>query len=221
MLLLALHTTDVQASLAVDDGERLVVAEFEAVGARAPSLLAEVDRLLGRAGTNLAACTAIAVTIGPGSFTGVRVGIATAQGLAIARALPVWACGSLIAHAASLRGAGSDAVAVVLDARRGEVFAALYDVRDAVPRVLVPPFCAAPGAAAARLAGAPALGGPGAALVELPGARRVLPAPVPVAAGLVQLVRAGGCRKVAARDVEAEYLRKSDAELQRHGPRAE
>jgi hypothetical protein len=86
----------------------------------------------------------------------------------------------------------------------------------------VPPFCAAPAAAAARLVVTGtvpvAVCGSGAGLVALPGVPVLQRPPSTVAAALARLVRAGGCRAVTARDLEPEYLRKSDAELQRRGP---
>jgi tRNA threonylcarbamoyladenosine biosynthesis protein TsaB len=70
----------------------------------------------------------IAVGLGPGSFTGLRIGIATARALAQARELPIAGVGTLAALAAAIgdrAGAGREALAV-LDARRGQAFAALY-----------------------------------------------------------------------------------------------
>jgi len=224
--LLALHTTDAQASIAVDTGgDAIASVEFAATGAHAPAVLTQVEAVLATAGVSLTACEALAVTLGPGSFTGIRIGIATAQGLAAALGVPIWTCGSLMAHAAACHGTVAGPLAVVLDARRGEVFAALYDVTDPVPRALVPPFCAAPEQAAAHLAAAGPLSitGSGAELVTMP--RTALPAaaivhaPIAVAVALARLVRAGACRKSAPRDIEPDYLRKSDAELERRATR--
>jgi tRNA threonylcarbamoyladenosine biosynthesis protein TsaB len=179
MTLLCLHTTDARASIAIAPGERIEAVEFVASGTHAPGLWVELERLLARAGVTLADCDALAVTVGPGSFTGIRIGIATAQGLGAARGLPIWTCSSLLAHAAAQAGAAAGPLAVVLDARRGEVFAALYDGTDAVPRALIEPFCAVPRRAAAILwrltavaAGARTDCGRGSA----PGRRRSLPA---------------------------------------------
>jgi tRNA threonylcarbamoyladenosine biosynthesis protein TsaB len=224
-----LHTTDARASVAVDPGGAAIASvEFAATGAHAPAVLAQVEAVLATAGASLAACDALAVTLGPGSFTGIRIGIATAQGLAAALGVPIWTCGSLMAHAAACHGTVAGPLAVVLDARRGEVFAALYDVTDPVPRVLVPPFCAAPERAAAQLAAAAAvsaLTGSGAELVATPMGSTSPPtlaivhAPIAIAVALARLVRAGACRKSAPRDIEPEYLRKSDAELGRRATR--
>ena len=67
---------------------------------------------------------AVAIGAGPGSFTGLRIGMATAKGIAFAAGRPLWAVSSLAALAHDL--GGDDAIACVLDARRGEVFAGIY-----------------------------------------------------------------------------------------------
>jgi tRNA threonylcarbamoyladenosine biosynthesis protein TsaB len=92
----------------------------------ATSLLGEVERAVAAAG-GWAAVERIGVGLGPGSFTGVRVGVATARGLGLSRGLPVFGVCTLDALGSGLGDAagGRDRLAIV-DARRGEVFAALY-----------------------------------------------------------------------------------------------
>jgi tRNA threonylcarbamoyladenosine biosynthesis protein TsaB len=124
MLILAFDTaTDVATSALVDDGEVL----GERVS-RAVTLLEDVDALLRQAGARTRDLDALAVGIGPGSFTGVRIGLATARGLAFSLDLPVAGVSTLAALAAGAPGATP-----VIDARRREVFV----LRDE-PQVMLP-----------------------------------------------------------------------------------
>src|SRR4051794_41337741 len=113
MLILAFDTaTDVATSALVADGE--VLGERTS---RAVTLLEDVDALLRQAGARTRDVEALAVGIGPGSFTGVRIGLSTARGLALALDLPVAGVSTLAALAAGAPGA-----VPVIDARRSEVF---------------------------------------------------------------------------------------------------
>jgi tRNA threonylcarbamoyladenosine biosynthesis protein TsaB len=124
MLVLAFDTaTDVATSALVSDGE--VLGERTS---RAVTVLEDVDALLRQAGAHTRELEGLAVGIGPGSFTGVRIGLATARGLSLALGVPVAGVSTLDALAAGAPGA-----LPVIDARRGEVF-----VLQGEPRVLVP-----------------------------------------------------------------------------------
>jgi tRNA threonylcarbamoyl adenosine modification protein YeaZ len=113
MLILAFDTaTDVATSALVADGE--VLGERSS---RAVTLLEDVDALLRQAGAHTRDVEALAVGIGPGSFTGVRIGLSTARGLALALGVPVAGVSTLDALAAGAPGA-----LAVIDARRREVF---------------------------------------------------------------------------------------------------
>jgi tRNA threonylcarbamoyl adenosine modification protein YeaZ len=113
MLILAFDTaTDVATSALVGDDE--VLGERTS---RAVTLLEDVDALLRQAGTHTRDVEALAVGIGPGSFTGVRIGLSTARGLALALDIPVAGISTLAALAAGAPGA-----VPVIDARRREVF---------------------------------------------------------------------------------------------------
>jgi tRNA threonylcarbamoyladenosine biosynthesis protein TsaB len=124
MLILAFDTaTEVATSALVSDGE--VVGERVS---RAVTLLEDVDALLRQAGARTGDIEGLAVGIGPGSFTGVRVGLATARGIALALGIPVAGVSTLAALAAGAPGA-----VPVVDARRKEIF-----ILEDEPRVLAP-----------------------------------------------------------------------------------
>jgi tRNA threonylcarbamoyladenosine biosynthesis protein TsaB len=122
-VLLSLESSGPQTSAALLRGEE-VVAEVAAEAPRGPAedLLPAVDRVLRRAGVSLADVTAFAVSIGPGSFTGLRAAVATAKGLAFGGE-PVVAVPTLAALALPFA-TGADPVLAVTDAQRGEVYAA-------------------------------------------------------------------------------------------------
>ena len=113
MLILAFDTaTDVATSALVDDGELLGER-----GSRPATLLEDVDALLRQASMRPRDIEALVVGTGPGSFTGTRIGLSVARGLALALGIEGAGVSTLDALAA-----GGDAVLPVIDARRGEVF---------------------------------------------------------------------------------------------------
>ena len=131
MRVLGLDTATLHASVAVV-GDEGVIATGEHVasptasaksGGRTSDVLGTIDAVCRAAGVAPAALDAIAIGAGPGSFTGLRIGMATAKGIAFAAGKPLWAVSSLAALAHGRPGR----VAAVLDARRGEVFAGLYE----------------------------------------------------------------------------------------------
>lgn len=125
MLTLAFDTaTQVATSALVDDGEVL----GERVS-RAQLLLEDVDALLRQGGAHPRDLDAVVVGVGPGSFTGVRIGLAAARGLALSLDLP----GAGVSTLAALAAGAPDAMPVI-DARRREVFTLV----DGSPVVLAP-----------------------------------------------------------------------------------
>jgi tRNA threonylcarbamoyladenosine biosynthesis protein TsaB len=154
-VVLGFDTATADATVAVArDGEPLSESVVGAGSGGRPQhsrvLLGEVERAVGTAG-GWEAIERIAVGIGPGSFTGLRIGIATARGLAQARGLPLAAVGSLAALARGIAehpDLGDRPALPVIDARRGQVFAALHGPGG---EELWRPFVAAPEELARRL----------------------------------------------------------------------
>ncbi|MBP1775468.1 MAG: Peptidase glycoprotease [candidate division NC10 bacterium] len=126
MLVLGIETSTRQGGVAIIGAERVVcetVLNVEAT--HSERLLPAVDRALDEAGMTLEGLGGIAVSIGPGSFTGLRIGLSTAKGLAYATGLPLVGVPTLEAMAWTLPAARWQ-VCPVLDARKQEVYAALF-----------------------------------------------------------------------------------------------
>jgi len=136
---LALDTTTREGSVAlVVDGRIVAERRGDAARSHGERLPGELTDLLVGAGTTLDAIDLFAVAAGPGSFTGLRIGIATMQGLALVAGrsiVPVFALDAL-AHAAADRLAAGSVVGTWMDAQRGDVFSALYQVQDGAPSSL-------------------------------------------------------------------------------------
>ena len=114
-------------ALAEEDGTVKSITVFEGRRTLSRRLMGELDSLLTRSGLTLPDLTAFAVGLGPGSFTGVRVGVTTAKTLAQVMGKPLVGVGTLDAYAAVWQTMGDDGPLVpVLPSRRGEVYAAVF-----------------------------------------------------------------------------------------------
>ena len=142
------------------DGVVLAERADDRPRAQAEVLLPLAAAALDAAGLGWADLDAVAVTIGPGSFTGVRIGLAAARGLGLALGVPVLGVTTLAALACGL--ARDEACLAVIDARRGEVYAQRF---GADGRALGEPAALAPADAAMLLQSGDVLVGNGAALV--------------------------------------------------------
>jgi tRNA threonylcarbamoyladenosine biosynthesis protein TsaB len=130
--LLSISTSTPHGTVAVLDGDRLLAStSYDDLAGHAEKLFGLVDQALSAAGLNRRDLEAIACDVGPGSFTGVRVGVASVKGMALALGVPVVGVMSLEAMAARAFAEGrartDDVVGVSLDAKKGEVFLALFD----------------------------------------------------------------------------------------------
>ncbi len=219
MLVLALDTTTRAGSAAlVRDGAVLVEQPGDPARTHGQRLPLDLMRLLDRAGARLDDVDLFAVAAGPGSFTGLRVGIATVQGLAMAgnrRVVPVSALEAL----ARAGGNGVDPVAAWMDAQRGEVFAALYAPDGA--SLLIDPSSEPPERTIGRwlpnLTGRERFIGDGASRYRgvIPSSLTVVE-PVPPLAGFIGTIACDHPdRAVVPHAVVPIYVRRSDAELAR------
>ncbi|MGH7301595.1 MAG: tRNA (adenosine(37)-N6)-threonylcarbamoyltransferase complex dimerization subunit type 1 TsaB, partial [Candidatus Rokuibacteriota bacterium] len=148
MRLLALETATLAGGAALlDDGRLVGESRLNIALTHSERLMAVVDRLLQDCGCDARSLDALAVSVGPGSFTGLRVGAATAKGLALALEVEVAPVPTLDALAATLPFANAP-VCALLDARKGEVYCSLYRwAGDAMERrwdyLALPPEAAA------------------------------------------------------------------------------
>jgi tRNA threonylcarbamoyladenosine biosynthesis protein TsaB len=223
MVILALDTTTATGScaLAVDG----VVTLEEASDASLPPatrLPLDLMTILEHARLELGAVDAFVVAIGPGSFTGLRIGIATMQGLAFAAGKPLVGVSALdaLARIAEAEAAGRR-IATWVDAWRGEVYAALYENGQEIAA----PIVASPAEVLGRIGSAPAFfigdgartyrdtihesKGEGAAIASVP---------TPLLAGAIATL--GGARVAAGaysppHAIRPLYVRRTDAELAR------
>lgn len=126
--ILAVDTSAADASLCLCVPHQQAVAERQLAAASLPSesLVSALAGLLEQHQLRPQDLKALVVSLGPGSFTGLRVGLATVKGLALGSGVAAFGVSSLAVLAAS---SGPGWVAPVLDARRGDVFAALYEVQ--------------------------------------------------------------------------------------------
>ncbi|MSR81589.1 MAG: tRNA (adenosine(37)-N6)-threonylcarbamoyltransferase complex dimerization subunit type 1 TsaB [Candidatus Latescibacteria bacterium] len=156
-LILALDTATPAGSVALVDEERTLVSRYFDVGLQhSQRLFVEVEDALKVAGCTFAQVGAIAVSIGPGSFTGLRIGLSAAKGFCLAGALPLVTVSTLEVLAARLPFARYP-VCPMLDARKSEVYTALYDTSAGWPRLLEAPRALVPQVLMAERAGIPTL----------------------------------------------------------------
>ncbi len=125
MNLLAIETSTENCSVALLHGDDLVGRSELAPRRHAERVLPMCDEVLAEAGLHRSALDAIAVGRGPGAFTGVRLAVAVAQGIALAFDLPVVPVSSLAALALQA-GDDADAILAVIDARMGEVYSGVF-----------------------------------------------------------------------------------------------
>jgi tRNA threonylcarbamoyladenosine biosynthesis protein TsaB len=232
LLLLAVETSCGTPSVALLRGEEVLAEEQAATGrSGAESLLPCVDAVLRRSGVALEEAQAFAISIGPGSFTGLRIGVATLKGLAFGGELPIAPVPSLAVLA---RGApvARDPVVALVDARRGEFYAAAYRLEGAAREPvacepaegvytpeqlapLLPPACLLVGEGAGLC---------GERIRELTRSNvRLEPAAEPHArdVGVLGARRIARGEAVSAAALVPRYVRRAEAEVKRTGRRFE
>jgi tRNA threonylcarbamoyladenosine biosynthesis protein TsaB len=137
MNILILDTSTSLASIAITVDTTLAAeSTFNTDRTLSARLIPEIGRLLHVAGLTIAGIDLYAASVGPGSFTGVRGGVATVQGLALANGKPCVGISSLMLLALNLPLAALP-VCPLLDARKGEVYGALFDCSAPIPAPMI------------------------------------------------------------------------------------
>ncbi len=132
MLILAFETSAKAASVALLDEKKLLGESYQNTGlTHSQTLMVMAEDLLKQCGKTVSDVTAIAIAEGPGSFTGVRIGVAAAKGFAWGGELPCYGVSTLEAMAESL-GIYQGYVCPCMDARRSQVYSALFYVNHGV-----------------------------------------------------------------------------------------
>lgn len=221
MRVLGIETATGVASIGVVADDVVIERRRAVAASHARELLALIDDSLAAAGTALCAIDLVAVSIGPGSFTGLRIGLSVAKGLAFANGLPIIGVSTLEAYAASL-GSRPGWIWPVLDARKGEVYAAGFRWSGETMRCVAAPSVIEAAAFAARLEAPCLVLGDGvdtyaeiwAAAAASPFESRRLAEAPPSGVSVARLgafgVGTGGAADLAA--LEPAYCRRPDAE---------
>jgi len=225
MLVLAFDTSTSRGSLALVADDRLL-AEYtlESPASYLNRLLVGIEQLFVDTGRSLREVGLIVVSAGPGNFTGLRLGLATAKGLALAQGCPVVAVNTLDALAANFPWSALP-VAAVLDAKKQEVYAAFYLSQDGAAVRQGDYLLLRPAALSAYIQAPTILTGPGVerygtVFQEVLGARAVLPPPELRLVRASVLARLGQACLAAGQVPDLDrltpfYLRPADAEIKR------
>lgn len=210
-MILGIDTSAAQCAVALVGGGQPVAERRPMERGHAEHLFPMIDEVLARAGAAYADIRLVAVCTGPGSFTGVRIGVAAARGLALGIGVPAVGVSRFEALAAEARESGRDgAVAVCLAGRGGTVFLQVFDAEGAPAgepvatdaaafRAMIPDSCRAFAGDAAPL---------------LPDVSASVPDGLPDPAVVARL----GAERPAGGPPAPLYLRGADAELPREGP---
>jgi tRNA threonylcarbamoyladenosine biosynthesis protein TsaB len=210
MNVLAIDTASPNPAVSLSRGGELFEEALPSDRRSSEELVPALRRVLAAARMRLGDCDRLAVCSGPGSFTGIRVGLATAWGLARASGIPVETVSTLEAMAEAARPAGARRLAAVLDAGRGDAIFERFDLiepraRSLAPAVRVPLREIAPTASGDPIVALPA------ELIDPPRAELSMR----VASGLALAVARAPRESAAASAVVASYSRPSAAEEKR------
>ena len=217
MRILAFDTTTSACSVAIWlDGKTIGSYHVTMVHGQSEALLPAIEQAMTDAGTSYDDLDRIAVTVGPGSFTGVRVGLATARGIGVATGLPIIGVLTTEVIATETLGTSNTPVAMAIDARRAEVYLHCFDPQG---NAQTEPECLLPEVAAEAI-------GAGTWVLAGDGAERVIPycgpsvsQGTPDVANAAVLARIAAVRPIPDSPPNPVYVRPPDAIAPKHGGR--
>ena len=219
-MLLSIDTSSKACSCALFDKERLVAENYIETGlTHSKTLLPLIESCLATAGKKPYDIDEIAVSEGPGSYTGLRIGMATAKGLAFPNDLDCYKVSTLLSLAYNLKDA-EGTVCAVLDARVGQIFAALFEVHGGIITRLCPDTAGAIDEFKDKIPKGAFFVGDGAKMLKekLPEKEAKLPSPTLLyqrASSVALAVLAGEGTKCKGDDLVPNYLRLSQAEREK------
>jgi tRNA threonylcarbamoyladenosine biosynthesis protein TsaB len=139
MRILAVDTNSAAGSIALlEDRELVAELNLEAATTHSERLLAGIDSILKASGLESRDIDGYALAVGPGSFTGIRIGMGTVKGMAAAHGRPIVPVSNLEALAYKLRLPQARLLCPLIDAKKNEIYAALYEVRSRRMREIIP-----------------------------------------------------------------------------------
>ena len=148
--ILALDSSTAACSVALWRDGGVAARRFEILGrGHAENLLPMIEMVMAEGGQVPEDLDLVAVTTGPGAFTGLRLGLATARGLAVALGIPCFGCTTMETMAAAVQAAAGEAIVTVLDSKRGDFYVQAFDAAGAA---LLAAAVATPDGLAAMLA---------------------------------------------------------------------
>lgn len=129
MKILALESSAVAASVAICENDKIIGEFFLQTGqTHSQTLMPMVEQLLAHTNTQLSDLDGVAVAVGPGSFTGLRIAIGAVKGIAMGADIPCFGVSTLHAMAYNMQGMGNCRVCVTMDARCSQVYTALFEI---------------------------------------------------------------------------------------------
>lgn len=132
MNIIAFETATERMTLALQFNERLFTVEMDNDARHSKVLIPKIEELLADAGASFSKLNGVVVGTGPGGFTGLRIGLAVAQGLSLAHQIPIYPVSTLLNVASGCD--GFTQALVVMDARMGEVYTQLFELVPVGPK---------------------------------------------------------------------------------------